>query len=491
MNYDKSEICGIGSKKGAIGAFSQFRIVNLINDSVKILGCHHSYSSQLANNRNFCDTIKKISSVLNLWQTRDLSLLGRVQIFKTIGFSKILYLASMANVPPRIVEELSSIQNKFIWKSKTPKIRHSTLVADYQDGSIKNVNVAAKLKALKLTWVRKLQGDNCHPWKVIPSKILTLPNGDSVFHRNFRISQSLLTTILLLPVFYRELLELWEEFSYSETENANIILSESLWYNAHIQINNDAVFFNEFASICVNKVSDLFDENGQLIMFQNLTNSGTSATLYFKWMQIVDAFPSKWRTIIRNSRPSNLSREMLSKHCLYTESNLKLSVLHLSCRAIYNKLLEKTVAIPTSVQYWEDKIVDSDHEEIEWSTVYLLPRFATIDSYTRAFQYKIINNALFLNKKLSAMGVTESPECSLCKQEAETAIHLFCQCPVTSELWEKLQGCLSPNITLPRLTVKNALLGYMPTAAENESILNLINHIILIFKRSIFEMRYK
>ena len=226
-------------------------------------------------------------------------------------------------------------------------------------------------------------------------------------------------------------------------------------------------------------------------MFQNLTSSGTSAILYFKWMQIVDALPSKWRTIIRNSGSSNLSREMLSKHCLYTESNSKLSVIHLSCRAIYNKLLEKAISIPTSVQYWEDKIVDSDHEEIEWSTVYLLPRFATIDSYTRAFQYKIINNALFLNKKLSAMGVIESPECSLCKQEPETAIHLFCQCPVTSELWEKLQGCLSPNLTLPRLTVKNALLGYMPTAAENKFILNLINHIILIFKRSIFEMRYK
>ena len=43
---------------------------------------------------------------------------------------------------------------------------------------------------------------------------------------------------------------------------------------------------------------DLFDENGQLIMFQNLTNSETSAILYFKWMQIVDALPSKWRTVI-------------------------------------------------------------------------------------------------------------------------------------------------------------------------------------------------
>ena len=78
------------------------------------------------------------------------------------------------------------------------------------------------------------------------------------------------------------------------------------------------------------------------------------------------------------------------------------------------------------------------------------------------------------------MGITESHEYSLCKQEAETAIHLFCQCPVTSELWEKLQGCLSPiNLTLNRLTVKNALLGYMPTAAENNITLYLINHIVL------------
>ena len=167
----------------------------------------------------------------------------------------------MVNVPPRTVEELSSIQNKFIWKSKTPKIRHATLVADYQDGGIKNVNVAAKLKALELAWVCRLQDDNHHPWKAIPSKIFTLPNGDLVFQRNFRLSQSLLTTISLLPAFYRELLEFWVEISYSETENSNITFSESLWYNAHFQINNDALFFDEFASICVNKVSDLFEEN--------------------------------------------------------------------------------------------------------------------------------------------------------------------------------------------------------------------------------------
>ena len=70
VNYDKSEICGIGSKKGAIRAFSQLRPIDLLNDSVKILGCHHSYNTDLAFERNFSDTISNISNVLNLWSLR-------------------------------------------------------------------------------------------------------------------------------------------------------------------------------------------------------------------------------------------------------------------------------------------------------------------------------------------------------------------------------------------------------------------------------------
>ena len=44
VNYDKSEICDIGSKKGAIREFSQLQPI----DSVKILGCHHSFYTDLA-----------------------------------------------------------------------------------------------------------------------------------------------------------------------------------------------------------------------------------------------------------------------------------------------------------------------------------------------------------------------------------------------------------------------------------------------------------
>ena len=109
VNYEKSEICGVGSKKGVMGAFSNITSVDIVNDTVKILGCHHSYNKQLADDRNFLDTVANIQSVLNLWSWRGLSLLGKIQIFRTLGISKIQYLAPMSRVPDRIIQELKTI----------------------------------------------------------------------------------------------------------------------------------------------------------------------------------------------------------------------------------------------------------------------------------------------------------------------------------------------------------------------------------------------
>ena len=59
VNCEKSEICGIGSKKGIMGAFSNITFVDIVNDTVKILGCHHSYNKQLADDQNFLDAVCK------------------------------------------------------------------------------------------------------------------------------------------------------------------------------------------------------------------------------------------------------------------------------------------------------------------------------------------------------------------------------------------------------------------------------------------------
>ena len=44
---------------------------------------------------------------------RNLSLLGKITIFKTLALLKIIYLALVTNVPPATIELLSKIQKEF------------------------------------------------------------------------------------------------------------------------------------------------------------------------------------------------------------------------------------------------------------------------------------------------------------------------------------------------------------------------------------------
>ena len=69
-----------------------------------------------------------------------------------------------------------------------------------------------------------------------------------------------------------------------------------------------------------------------------------------------------------------------------------------------------------------------------WEEIYTLTRKITIDSYSRIFLYKILNNILYVNKSLYRMKVLDSPLCCLCNAEDETIIHLFSKCLVTVNL---------------------------------------------------------
>ena len=155
----------------------------------------------------------------------------------------------MSHVPDRIIQELETIQSRFLWNSGTPKIKHSTLIGDYAEGGLKNVDTYTNLKALKLTWVRRLSDDNYHPWKVLPTEYLTLPNADSVFHRNFESNPFLLRKLNSLPTFCKDLLRYWSEVSHCDINCAELILSESFWYNTFIKIDANTVYFEEFSLV--------------------------------------------------------------------------------------------------------------------------------------------------------------------------------------------------------------------------------------------------
>ena len=53
---------------------------------------------------------------------KNLTLEGRIVVFKTLTISKIVFLALLTKILHQIVKELEKIQKYFLWKDTTPKM---------------------------------------------------------------------------------------------------------------------------------------------------------------------------------------------------------------------------------------------------------------------------------------------------------------------------------------------------------------------------------
>ena len=191
-----------------------------------------------------------------------------------------------------------------------------------------------------------------------------------------------------------------------------------------------------------------------------------------RWLSIVQAFLSTWKKEI-----SNYGKRI-------NEKTLATVVIpNMKDKEVYAKLLRPLVQKPTSQKTIEKLLANDD---INWQEVYMVPRKVSISSSIRIFQYKILNNILYLNRKISKFDQGISHLCSLFLKEPEDILHLFCQCDKTQLLWATLSNKVAGFLLLPKLEPELAILGKW-NLNTNEKV--LINLIVLLFKRFIFDIR--
>ena len=85
-----------------------------------------------------------------LWRWRNLSLLGKITVFKSLIFSKIIFITYLSNIPTSIINKIETIKKDFIWNGKRPKVKHVALIGDYAEGGLKDIDIKAKVKSLHL-----------------------------------------------------------------------------------------------------------------------------------------------------------------------------------------------------------------------------------------------------------------------------------------------------------------------------------------------------
>ena len=207
-NKSKCEIAGIGVLKWVSMELCGMECLDLTKNSVKILGIHFSYNKKIEDEKNIINLVKKIENVLKIWRIRNLTVQGKIAIFKTLAISKVIHLALVTNVPQAIIDQLNKIQKDFIWNLKHPKIRHSTLYNTHENGDLKSVHISNKLISLQCPWIKRLYDNTSHCWKIIPAFLVRKElRKNFIFHSNLSIIPN---KIKDFPTYYQDILIKWE-----------------------------------------------------------------------------------------------------------------------------------------------------------------------------------------------------------------------------------------------------------------------------------------
>ena len=211
---------------------------------------------------------------------RELSLAGRIQVFKALALSKAMFICTMKPYSKKFLDDLNEIQKDFIWRGRKPKIKHTSLIGDHSEGGMKDIDIKGKLESLRIQWVISLTNNNFHSWKIIPNFLLKDVGGVSLFHSNLALSDACKLKIDNYPEFYKSIVYLWIKISATDPQSEHDILSQTMWSNKYILIKRKPIFFLEFYQKGINTINDLIDDERKFYGWNRLRVGNKSLIIH-------------------------------------------------------------------------------------------------------------------------------------------------------------------------------------------------------------------
>ena len=99
---------------------------------------------------NCANVIDKTASILNLWSCRNLSLIGKVTILKSLVIPQVTYKASMLPVifPKNFLTKINKLMYQFVWGSKSERVGRNRLYSSFEKGGANMIHLQSYLTAL-------------------------------------------------------------------------------------------------------------------------------------------------------------------------------------------------------------------------------------------------------------------------------------------------------------------------------------------------------
>ena len=197
-----------------------------------------------------------------------------------------------------------------------------------------------------------------------------------------------------------------------------------------IRIADKAIFYKHWANAGVMKINDIMASDSRILSYNCFKDKFSFPVSFLEFCSVTSAI----RSATRSLKLALPDQKILENLLLKLNSSNKLS------QAAYKILIDKKCTRPEKSQKkWIRDCELVDVENLDWESIYLLPRICTLSTKLRNFQFKFLHRRIATNSFLFKIKFSESNLCCFCQTAQETLLHLFWECPITEAFWNSVQ----------------------------------------------------
>ena len=468
LNYDKTQILRMGSLKNSQAELIMQKVVSW-SRRVKILGMWFTTDKDEMNSLNYEKLKEKISKILNNWQARGLTILGKITVINTLVVPQfVYYFINTYNPPETFFEYVDQVVKKFLWNGGPARIKYQVLQQDIEKGGLKLVNIRNKCISLKAKWVKETFGSKAF-WALHGSN--TLPLVADVTQCNLSKKHA---SKLLGQGIYADVIKAWLEYKHQSLDevvkDCNKILNQTLWYNSHILVGKRPCNVNKLYSKNICKIKDVYDmQNRRFYKWEELVVKYRVESDFLQYHAVIAAIPKTWKEKLQNTIDIDESDIFETAFEVQKISSY-----------IYKQITYKENVNDTGKLMWEKELkcsFDDNWEKIRRYTFQLTPL-----TKLRYFQYRLLSFKLITNYHRSKWDNTVTAYCPFCERKLNTTVHLFIECSNVVKLWTGVTKWLGYMLK-SKVTLTNAEIIMNNYQGQFK---DTVNTVILIAKQYVY-----
>ena len=394
INLSKTEAIWIGSKRGCTNFPASEYGITWKTNQFKYLGIIFSLNRNLLFDLNYKKKLKQIEQLVNCWRMRNLSLIGKICVLKSLVLPQLLYLFSVLciKIPQKFFKELN-IFYRFIWNGGKDRVQRKLMCNDYSQCGLRMIDPYAYSLAQKMTWVKNLSDKNYDStWKTIELDFL------GKFHENNMILWTSHAPEVILRSLNNtqlaESLRTWYIFREGASKDiwgkkfSEIGVCQSLWFNENIRSKSKQyLYYDEWNAKNFCTVSDLLNPPfpGHKLFEELILDFDVSHKDRRKYNFLLKNIPNCWleTTNIKNT----------DYNAVDTIIEKLVQIKKVPRYAYY--VIQDSCTPDKRYEFWKNIVTLPP--DLNWKLVHDVNFWCSIDTRLRSFYFKIFHKSIALN----------------------------------------------------------------------------------------------